>query len=204
MTPHHDIRYGMALMPYLAVLGTGWIVHLPRAARLAAAGVLVLAVAANTLGSTFGVGGQVEAKLVHSPSATGPPSGRIVFYSSQGGLGVAGPRRDGDVPGLLRALQASGVQVIKWGARESSESDFSSEGLIPLALIAGLVPISHAFTLAGNPANAVLVHLPITMGAPETCTRLSDGTGVWVARGNPATGRRELFCPFPNPHYYPA
>src|SRR5262249_16935126 len=49
LTPHHDIRYAMSLLPYLAVLGTGWIVHLPRAARLAAACVLVLAVAANTL-----------------------------------------------------------------------------------------------------------------------------------------------------------
>jgi 4-amino-4-deoxy-L-arabinose transferase-like glycosyltransferase len=204
LTPHHDIRYSMPLLPYLAVVGTGWIVHLPRVARLAAAGLLVLAVAANTLGSTFGVGGQVEAKLVHFPSTTDPLSNRIVLYSNQGGLGVAGPRRDGDVPGLLRGLQRNGVRVVKWGAKESSEAGFSSEGLIPLAMIAGLEPASYALTLMGNPGNAVLVHDPITIGAPATCTRLSDGTGVWVLRANPAfSGRRELFCPFPSPHYYP-
>jgi hypothetical protein len=203
LTPHHDIRYAMSLLPYLAVIGTGWIVHLPRGARLAAAGVLVLAVGANTLGSTFGVGGQVEAKLVHSPSATEPSSDRIVFYSNQGALSVAGPRRDGDVPGLFRALQRNGVRVIKWGAKESSEPDFSSEGLIPLAIIAGLEPISHGFTLVGNPGNAVIVHLPLTVGVPQTCTRLSDGTGVWVFRANAASGTRELYCPFPRPHYYP-
>ncbi|MFZ1927317.1 MAG: hypothetical protein WAU42_14395 [Solirubrobacteraceae bacterium] len=43
LTPHHDIRYDMPLMPYLAVIGTGWIVHLSRVPRLLAASVLVLA-----------------------------------------------------------------------------------------------------------------------------------------------------------------
>jgi hypothetical protein len=43
LTPHHDIRYDMPLLPYLAVIGTGWIIHLPRLARPAAAGALVLA-----------------------------------------------------------------------------------------------------------------------------------------------------------------
>jgi hypothetical protein len=201
LTVHHDIRYSMPLLPYLAVLGTGWIVHLPRAARLATAGVLVLVVAANTLGSTFGAGGQVEAKLVHSPST--PSSDRIVFYSNQGALGVAGPRRDGDVPGLLRALHSSGVRVIKWGAHEAEGPAFSSEGLVALAIIAGVEPTSEEIRLMGNPGNAVLVHEPITIGAPAACTRLSDGTGVWVLRANPAfSGRRELFCPFPRPHYY--
>jgi 4-amino-4-deoxy-L-arabinose transferase-like glycosyltransferase len=204
LTVHHDIRYSMPLLPYLAVLGTGWIVHLPRAARLATAAVLVLAVAANTLGSTFGVGGQVEAKLL-SPSTTDPLSNRIVLYSNQGALGVAGPRRDGDVPGLLRALHSSGVRVVNWSAKESSGPDFSSEGLKPLAMIAGLELGSRTLTLMGNPGNAVLVHDPVAIGAPAACTRLSDGTGVWVLRANPTfSGRRELFCPFPRPHYYPS
>jgi hypothetical protein len=204
LTPHHDIRYDESLLPYLAVVGTGWIVHLPRTARLAAAGVLVVAVAANTLGSTFGVGGQVEAKLAGFPATTDLASNRIVLYSNQGAFGVAGPQRDGDVPGLLRALQRNGVRVIKWGVKESSEPDFSSEGLIPLAMIAGLAPTSSTLTLTGNPMNAILVHQPITIGAPATCTSLSDGTAVWVLRANPTfSGRRELYCPFPHPHYYP-
>jgi 4-amino-4-deoxy-L-arabinose transferase-like glycosyltransferase len=203
MTPHHDIRYGMALLPYLAVIGTGWIIFLPRAARFAVAGVLVLTVAANTLGSTFGVGGQVEAKLVHSPPPN-PPSDRIVFYSSQGAQGVAGPRRDGDVPGLLRALRRDGVRVIIWeGAARATEADFSTEGLLPLAVIAGLEHSFEPIRLAGNPENAALLHFPVRVEAPPTCTRLSDGTGVWVFRGNPTSGMRELYCPFPRPHYYP-
>jgi hypothetical protein len=127
-----------------------------------------------------------------------------VFYSSQGALSVAGPRRDGDVPGLFQALHRDGVRVIKWSASQRHEVDFSTEGLIPLAMIAGLEPTSGALQLAGNPANAVIAHLPLTVGAPPTCTRLSDGTGVWVFRANPTSGARELYCPFPRPHYYPA
>ena len=127
LTPHHDIRYDMPLMPYLAVIGTGWIVHLPRVARLAATGVLVLAVAANTLGSTFGVGGQVEMTLVHSTPVTEAGPDRVVLYSNRGFL-VAGPQRDGDVPGLLQALRRNGVRVVAWSPSESQEPDFSSEG----------------------------------------------------------------------------
>ncbi len=81
LTPHHDLRYDMPLMPYLAVIGTGWIVHLPRVPRFALGAFLVLAVAANTLSTTFGVGSQVEAKLVGSPPVTEAFPDRVVFYS---------------------------------------------------------------------------------------------------------------------------
>jgi 4-amino-4-deoxy-L-arabinose transferase-like glycosyltransferase len=198
LTPHHDIRYDMPLMPYLAVIGTGWIVHLPRVARLAATGVLVLAVAANTLGSTFGVGGQVEMTLVHSTPVTEAGPDRVVLYSNRGFL-VAGPQRDGDVPGLLQALRRNGVRVVAWSPSESQEPDFSSEGISPLAMIAGLES-SHEPALAKvDPAAAALIHLPISPGDPPPCTRLSDGTGVWVLRANQASRKLELYCPFRHP-----
>lgn len=96
-TRHHDTRYGLPLIPYLAVIGTGWIVHLPREARFCATALLVLAVAANTLGTTFGLGRPVELALVSHPPVTGAFPDRVVLYSNQGFL-VAGPQRDGDVP----------------------------------------------------------------------------------------------------------
>jgi 4-amino-4-deoxy-L-arabinose transferase-like glycosyltransferase len=204
LTPHHDIRYDMPLMPYLAVVGTGWIIALPRAARLAATAVLVLAVAANTLGTTFGVGSQVETTLVQSPPATEALPERIVFYANQGGLGVAGPRRDGDLPGLLRALRRTGVRGVAWSRAQTREPDFSSEGLIPLALIAGLRYAKSLEPVESNPAVVGLIHAPVTPRTPPTCTQLSDGTGVWVLRGNLATRTLEFYCPFPYPHFYPA
>ena len=62
---HHDIRYGVPLLGYLAVVATGWITRLPRPARLAAVALLVLGVTANTLGIDFGVGREVNVALAH-------------------------------------------------------------------------------------------------------------------------------------------
>jgi hypothetical protein len=203
LTPHHDVRYDMPLMPYLAVIATGWIVHLPRPARLASAAVLVLAVAANTLGSTFGVGGQVEVKLVHSAPATQALPDRIVLYSNTAGLGVGGPRRDGDVPALLRALRRNGVRVVAWNLRQGREPAFSSEGLYPLAIIAGLSPSLEPAQVREGSTVAALIHRSSPPPAPRICiTRLSDGSVVFVLRSDPASGRLALYCPFRHPQFY--
>jgi 4-amino-4-deoxy-L-arabinose transferase-like glycosyltransferase len=199
LTHHHDIRYDMPLMPYLAVIGTGWIVHLSRSPRVLAAAVLVLAVAANTLGTTFGVGGQVETTLVSSPPATQALPDRIVFYSNRGFL-VAGPRRDGDLPRLLQALRRSGVTVLTWSLKQSEQSDFSFEGLRPLAMIAGLSPSLETAQVTSS--TVALIHESIPLGVSPPCTRLSDGTGVWVVRRNPASGSVGLYCPFRDPRFY--
>jgi hypothetical protein len=204
LIPHHDIRYDMPLMPYLAVIGTGWIVHLPRPARLASTGVLVLAVAANTLGSTFGVGRQVELKLVHSPPATEASPDRIVLYSNTAGLGVGAPRRDGDVLALLHALRRNGVRAVAWSLRQSREPAFSLEGLRALALIAGLSPSIEAGQATASSTGAALIHRPSPPPAPGLCiTRLSDGSVVFVLRRSPASGKLLLYCPFLHPQYYP-
>jgi hypothetical protein len=161
--------------------------------------VLVLAVAANTLGTTFGVGGQVETTLVSSPPATQALPDRIVFYSNRGFL-VAGPRRDGDLPRLLQALRRSGVTVLTWSLKQSEQSDFSFEGLRPLAMIAGLSPSLETAQVTSS--TVALIHESIPPGASPPCTRLSDGTGVWVVRRNPASGSVGLYCPFRDPRFY--
>jgi hypothetical protein len=202
LTALHDTRYDMPLMPYLAVIGTGWIVHLPRMARLAATGVLVVAVAANTLGTTFGVGGQVETKLVRSPPVTPALADRIVFYSNRGFL-VAGPKRDGDVLGLLRALRRNGVTVVAWSVGNREDPAFSFEGFRALAMIAGLTPSFDTAQVHTSPTAALLIHQSNPPPAPRACiTRLSDGSVVFVVRHNPASGRLALYCPFRHPQFY--
>jgi hypothetical protein len=201
LTPHHDIRYDMPLMPYLAVIGTGWIVHLPRAARLVAAGVLVLAVAMSTLATSFGVGGQVEAKLVSSPPATQASPDRIVLYSNRGFL-VAGPQRDGDVPGLFKVLRNEGVEVVAFDSAQLEAADFSGEGLGPLAMIAGLLPSVETALASSSSAAVTVIHQSVSSSSPSACTTLDDGTGVWVLRLNPESTKVEFFCPFPHPRYY--
>jgi 4-amino-4-deoxy-L-arabinose transferase-like glycosyltransferase len=201
LTPHHDIRYDMGLLPYLAVLGAGWIPQLPRPARLAATAVLALGVVANTLGTTFGVGGQVQAKLVGSPPQTEAEPDKIVFYSNRGFL-VAGPKRDGDFPGLLAALRRDGVETVAYNPAQIETADFSGEGLGPLTTIAGLSP-SVQTSLPASSATAVSVlHEPIRATSPAPCTVLSDGTGVWLLRQDPSSGKVVYYCPERSPHYY--
>jgi hypothetical protein len=202
LTPSHDIRYGMPLMPYLAVIATGWIVYLRRPARMLATAVVVLGVCANTLGLTFGVGSTVQAKFVKPLPAGEEMADSIVFYSDEGLL-VAGPRRDGDVPGLLEDLHRQGVEAVSLSFEQSQQPDFSFEGLLPLARIAHLTP-----TITVNPqyvqsAGVVtLIHEAVGSTSAPTCTRLSDGTGVWMARYDAAAGELALYCPIPRPHFY--
>jgi 4-amino-4-deoxy-L-arabinose transferase-like glycosyltransferase len=199
LTPHHDIRYGVPLLAFVAVIGTGWITCLPRTAGRAAGALLVLAVLANTLGIAFGAGGGVSVAL---PGRLADLD-QVVVYSTDGFL-AGPPSRDGDVPGLLAALRREGVRTVTWSVGESQAPDFSLEGLVPLARIANL---SYVFT-QGSPeftrsANvATLVHESVTRRATPTCTRLSDGTGVWVVRYDEAASKLALYCPTRHPQFY--
>jgi 4-amino-4-deoxy-L-arabinose transferase-like glycosyltransferase len=202
LTPHHDIRYDMPLMPYLAVIGTGWIIFLPRAARFAAASLVVLAVAANTAGITFGVGKTVEVKLVRHPPSTQQGPDRVVVYSTAGFL-VAKPERDGDVPGLLQLLHRHGVQVVVWSIAQSQLPDFSFEGLIPLVEIAKLTPaITESTEFSRSSATATLIHEATTARTAPACTTLSDGTGVWAVRYDASAQKLAYYCPTRSPGYY--
>jgi hypothetical protein len=204
-----DRRYDMGLMPYLAIIGTGWIVHLPRAARFATIAVLVLAVGANTLSSTFGVGEPVQVSLVSTLPNTEAESDRISLYNT-GAFGVAGPQRDGDIPALFGALRSEGVHALVLDRSQALGEVFSELGIIPLARMAGLGiagtpglgPGSAEASAPAKGGAAVLAHPEPQAGAPPPCTRLDDGSGVYVIRVNPATQRPELFCPFPHPHFY--
>ncbi len=199
---HHDIRYGMPLLAFVAVAATGWIVSLPRPARVAAIALLAFGVGANTLGINFGVGGDAKVNLVSSPPPTEQFPEQLVFFQTTGFLASA-PSRDGDVPALLDALRNDGVNTVSWSFEQSQLPDFSLEGLKPLVRIAGLekaiterpqfVPQSNVVTLLHEAAGARTV---------PPCTRLSNGTGVWVVRYDAAARKLAFYCPSRLPRYY--
>lgn len=214
LTPHHDIRYGLALLPYLAVLGTGWIASLPHTARVAAISLLVLGVCANTLGITFGAfAGEAKIALRSPLPETEQLPDRIVFYSTTGFLAGA-PNRDGDVPGLLEALHRDGVRRVTFSVEQSAGPEFSFEGVSPLARIAGLSPVlTERPEFARSVSVATLLHETVAAGAPPPCTRISNGastlitrvrdpTGVWVVRYDAAARALALYCPTRRPQYY--
>ncbi len=201
-TIHHDIRYGLPLLAFLSVLGTGWIAELPRKACLAASAVLVLGVAANTLAITFGVGREVKVALVRSLPASEQAPDQVVVYSTNGFLASA-PSRDGDVPGLLEALRHDGVRVVTWGSEQSELPDFSLEGLLPLARIAKLSPqVTQSPEFSQSASVATLMHMSVTAHNPPPCTRLSDGTGVWVVRFDASLRKLAFYCPTRHPQFY--
>ncbi len=201
MVRHHDIRYDIPLIPFLAVAATGWILYLRSWARALAIALLVLAVGANTLASTFGAGGEVTLALAHPLPNTQAFPDRLTFYSNVGFL-VAGPKRDGDVPGLIDELGHEGVRALSWNTINSVVYEFSGEGLSALAYIAGMTVFGSPGELVGEPHAAALIYEEKPAQGQTPCTRLSSGSGIFLARDNPATGKVTFFCPYPSPHYY--
>jgi hypothetical protein len=202
ITPHHDIRYGLPLLFFLAVVATGWIACVPRAPRLAAIAILVLGVCANTLGIDFGVGQEVKVALANPLPATEQLPDQIVVYTPDGFL-VSAPSRDGDVLGLLEGLHRAGVKTVTYSVEESGNPDFSYAGLEALAEVAKLFPVLTEKLQGGNSASAAtLIHGSVgTFNAPA-CTSLSDGTDVWVARYDSNARETAFYCPTRHPQFY--
>ena len=198
----HDTRYSMPLLIYLAVFGAGWIVRLGRRWRIVAASALVLVAVANTLGTSFGVGGQVTATVPKALSPAVEDPGGITFYSNQGFL-VSGPRRDGDLLAVLQALRRDGVREVTWPAESALGPDFSSGGVAALTQIAGLETVAEGVPgSALTKQDAVLAHGQVEPDLPAPCVQLDDGTGVWVRIGNPRAPGAKDYCPLPKPHFY--
>ncbi len=205
VTSHHDIRYGLPLLAYVAVIATGWIASMPRAARVAAIALLVLGVAANTLGIDFGAGvggGEVKLALADPLPAGEQFPDEIVLFSTNGFLASA-PSSDGDVPGLLEALGREGVRTVTWSVAQSRLPDFSSAGLAPLARIAGMSSaLTRKLQYTESASVATLVHEPVSGSTAAPCTMLSDYSGVWVVRFDAAAGKFGLYCPTGGRGYY--
>jgi hypothetical protein len=205
----HDTRYGMPLLLYLVVFGSGWIVKLRRRmARTVATSALVLVAVVNMLGASFGIGGSWIVKLPGAKPDLLDTPGLVTIHSDNGFL-VAGPHRDGDVLALMQALRRNGVRHVSWinlGPNELQPgftSVFSDAGLTTFTLIAGLSGPSEAVaspTLTSS--DATLGHGPVGHGEAPPCVSLSDGSGVWVRLGDPNGRNVKNYCPFRHPAFY--
>ncbi len=199
-TPHHDLRYTMPLVVYLSVLGTAWIVALPRRTGSLAVALLGCAVIATTLGATFGLGREIRIVLPGGPVETNrvfgtPPLRQITLYADRDFL-VSGPRRGVDVGGLIEALRDHGITGLYW-SRNAFLGDpvFDGQGLAALARLAGMdTPQDLARWDFHDPRHALLVRY--ALGRTPPCVDLRDGTGVVVQIPDPATGRATTYCPF--------
>ncbi len=204
----HDTRYSMPLLVYLAVLGSGWIVRLRSVGRRVATAALVLIAVVNTLTVSFGLGGVLSFSLPISRAGLLQRPGTVTVYSNAGFL-VAGPKRDGDVLALMRALKRNGIRQVEWGNYGSKEQspeatpDFSEAGLVAFAQIAKLkYPLEEISFRRLGAHDALLGHWRIEPGEPPPCVRLSDGTGIWIRLGNPTVPGIKNYCPYHHPVFY--
>ncbi len=198
----HDNRYGLSMLVYLAVFGTFWIVRLPRPGRIALMAALVLIAIANTLASTFGVGGIVVVKLPHALQAAKTESNFATIYSNEGYLVSAGPYRHGDMLGTLRALKRRGVEGVLMLPSEATNEAAFEEGLLPLTVIANLKFGESSTTTGLSPAVAVFDREKLGKSAAPPCVTLNDGTGVWIRLGDPYAAGVKDFCPSHKPQFY--
>ncbi|HZV72784.1 MAG TPA: glycosyltransferase family 39 protein [Conexibacter sp.] len=185
--PHHDMRYTIGLIAFLAVLGTAWIVRLAPAPRAVAISLLAAAIVAAHVGATLGVGGEASRQLPGSRRAAYgegvPPRGRVIVYSNQNFL-ISGPHGHPDVLALLESLRREGVTTIGFVDHvESFDRNFEETGLWVLARVASLQVVAQPEAIATpGPGQALAIRAPPT-GGVAPCLRLADGSGVWLRVG---------------------
>jgi hypothetical protein len=203
---HKDVRYAMSLLVFLAVLGSAWIVRLLRAPRRVAIAALVLAVAASTMGATFGVGHAYSGMLPGNwsfPRGQGVmPLDRFTIYSNHNYM-VSGPRRSGDLPGLFRELRRAGIREVGiYGAQAPAwDVVYNLNGLRLFVRIAHLTFPHEVGHREFDTRVATLIHLR-AFGRARPCVPLPDGQGVWIRLGDPPAPHAQDFCPRFHTRFY--
>ncbi len=206
--PHKDVRYAMPLLAFLAVLGTGWITRLRPALRALPIGALALAVAASTMGATFGVGPAYSGLLPgnwHAPLGQGVmPLNRFTIYTNHDYM-VSGPRRAGDLLGLFHELRDAGVREVTIFRSQAAQEDidYNPNGLRLFLRLARLgLPSAGASPAVLGSRLATLIHGG-TFGTGRPCVLLPGGDGgVWIRLGDPSARGARDYCPRFTPRFY--
>ena len=206
LMPHKDMRYTIALIVFVAVLGTAWVVRLERTRRTIAIIVLVAAVGLAHVGATIGAGGPTDRRLPGGRLATlgegVPLRDQVVVYTNHNFL-VSGPQGDGDVLRLFRALRANGVSGVYWrDTVDGSSPVFEPIGLLAFAEIADLENDMARTDFSGLERDEAVAIRALTLGQTGPCIVLADGTGVWLRLGDPDVPGAVDPCPLPRPGIY--
>ena len=196
---HKDVRYAVPLLVFLAVLGTGWIARLGRRWRTAGIVALAVAVAASTMGATFGVGPRYSGLLPgnwYAPRGQGVmPLNRLTLYSNHDYM-VSGPRRAGDLLGLFDELREADIRDVLLDPQQAPawDRDFNVNGLLLFLSLAHLAAGGSGPAGVRNAEIATLIHAN-ALGTAPPCVRLPDGTGVWLRLGSPSAPGKRDYCP---------
>jgi hypothetical protein len=195
-----DWRFCLPAIVYVALLGAGWIVRLPRPAALAGGAVVALLFGVNTVMANFGVGKDVTV-AVHGVSAT---------VVSPKGIVVSKPNGVSRLPEELVAARKAGITGYWVFPPTEAPPDFTLPGLGAMAGAAGLRFVDTP-TLGRNDVGVLF--RAVRPGDPPPCSWITErrvGAGaIYLARGPVSTKRLQdviygadprsvdLICPRP-------
>ncbi len=181
----HDPRYSLPWLVYLAVLGTGWIVGLPRRYRLIAQAALAIVVVANTLGASFGLGERVTLTLFSVEGKAPLHRGEFTFYSNDGYI-WGGPSEGHGVRQLMARLHARGIRHVE--RRDGYDgADFTQAGFALVARSAGLT-VDKAVrreSWRAPPGKVFVVSAPLRSNEQPCVVLPTDTVGIWITRDRP-------------------
>ncbi|HEU4657909.1 MAG TPA: glycosyltransferase family 39 protein [Capillimicrobium sp.] len=194
---HNDERYTIALIVWVAVLGTGWFATSGRRALRVGAGAALVAVAAiNLVTVSSGDGPDVVVDTGLGSDAV-PYAHELTLFSTRGWL-VDGPNDDSDVGAELEAARDQGARYLLIDRATANHNGFNATGLDVLAQFSGLE------VAPGNDPNAigdddlfVSVDEHGDVDAPP-CGVTPEGLPIYFERGRdlrPLAGADNLVCP---------
>jgi 4-amino-4-deoxy-L-arabinose transferase-like glycosyltransferase len=185
-----DPRYALPALPYMAVLGTGWITMLRARWRVVAIAAISAIALVNIVGTFAGTGTQVRISLPGAPHS-GLGEREFTLYSP-GGWITGAPEKTGAATDVMRAAKAAGIEAIAFDPG-ANQAHFNHPGLDIMSRVAGM-PIAIPYD-PSNPRQAMLSnHYPAT---PQACAVQSDGVGIYLVKGpfELPFEQRRLWCP---------
>jgi hypothetical protein len=192
----NDPRYTLGCLVYISVIATAWLVRSGPRVRTIETAALVCIVALNTAMVSFGLGDTVKVSLPGGPAS---PILERQFVIASNGYIEGGPNDDGRVLDIMKAAKRDGARYVYFDGGSADYFFFNGSGLTVFARMAGLRTVTGNAELLGKKDIFMLRRGPEPLDPPP-CTRLEDGSGVFLVRG-PFQIRpfeeyaKQLYCP---------
>jgi hypothetical protein len=190
-----DPRYILPALVYLAVLGTGWIVHLRRPLQLVLAAVVAAIFVFNSVSIDFGYGKNVFVEL---PGYARNPIGIGAFsVTSTEGYTNGKPDRRGvrtDLTRLFSRVRREGYERIVFQPESLNSGGYNLGALDLVARDAGFRAVGSRPEEVSPNGVYVFRAEPRQFPGAHPCYISSDGTGIFFVDGPPGPHGR-IFCP---------
>ncbi|MGH2947794.1 MAG: ArnT family glycosyltransferase [Solirubrobacteraceae bacterium] len=188
-----DPRYALPALPYMAVLGTGWIPLLRERWRVVAIAALGAVALMNVVGTVADSGAPVRISFPGAPKS-GLGERELTLYAP-GGWIAGKPETEGAALEVLRGAAADpNIDAVAFDPG-ANQSDFNHPGLDILSRVAG-IPIAIPFDPEDR-RQVMLINRTPAPGNPPPCAVTGRGSQIYLARGSPEVPfeQREIFCP---------